>query len=129
LSEDANISTKPARKAKPPPIFISKLNDPSSLQQLLNQIANDEFDLKNVNTGNFKIQIKSSIAYTNIMKEFKTRNFEFHTYEPKQERSFKVVLKHMPPEEKIDEIKRDIEELGHKVPTFRMSRSVVPKCH
>jgi len=69
VSEDANKSIEPVRETKPPPIFISKLNDPSSLRQLLNQIANDEFDLKNINTGNFKIQIKSSIAYINIVKQ------------------------------------------------------------
>jgi len=28
VSENANISTEPAREAKPPPIFILKLNDP-----------------------------------------------------------------------------------------------------
>jgi len=115
VSEDANTSTEPAREAKPAPIFISKLNDPSLLRQLLNKVANDECELKNINTGNFKIKIKSSIEYTNIVKKIRTRNFEFHTYKSKQEGSFKVVLKHMPPEERIDEIRRDIEELGHKV--------------
>jgi len=49
------------------------------------------------------------------VKELKTRNYEFHTYKPKQQTNFKVVLKHMPPEERIDDIKRDIEDLGHKV--------------
>jgi len=92
VSENANNSTESVREAKPPPIFISKLNDPSSLRQLLNQIANDEFELKHINTGNYKIQIKSSIAYTNIVEELKTRNFDFHTYKLKQKRSFKVVL-------------------------------------
>jgi len=48
VSEDANNSTESVREAKPPPIFISKLNDTSSLRQLLNQIANDEFELKNI---------------------------------------------------------------------------------
>jgi len=72
-------TTESIREAKLPPIFISKLNDPSSLRQLLNQIANYEFELKNINTGNYKIQIKSFIAYTNIMKELKTKKFEFHT--------------------------------------------------
>jgi len=62
MSEDANISTEAAKESNPPPIFISKLNDPSLLRQLLNQIANDEFDLKNINIGNFKLQIKSSIV-------------------------------------------------------------------
>jgi len=115
VSDDTNNSTESVREAKPSPIFISKLNDPSSLQQLFKQIPNDEFELKTINIGNYKIQIKSPIAYTNIVKELKTRNYEFHTYQPKQERSFKVLLKHMPPEERIDDIKRDIEDLGHKV--------------
>jgi len=37
------------------------------------------------------------------------------TYNPKQERSFKVVLKHMPHKERIDELNGDIEDLGDKV--------------
>jgi len=42
-----------------------------------------------------KIQLKSSIAYVNIVKELKNKNTEFHIYKLKQERSFKVVLKHI----------------------------------
>jgi len=41
-------SMKRVREIKPSPIFISKFSDPSSLRQLFNQIANDEFDLKNI---------------------------------------------------------------------------------
>jgi len=115
ISDEINNSTESVREAKPSPIFISKLNNPSSLRQLLNQIVNDEFELKNINIGNYKIQIKNSFAYTNIVKELKTGNYEFHAYKPKQEESFKVVLKHMPSEERIDDIKRDIEDFGHKV--------------
>jgi len=37
-----------------------------------------------------KIQPKSSITNVNIVKELKSRNTEFHTYKPKQERSFKI---------------------------------------
>jgi len=72
--------------------------------------------------------MKNSIAYTNIVKELKTRNIEFHTYKTKQERSFKLVLKYMPSEEKIDEIKRDI-ELGHKVTNIWNIKKRRPKCH
>jgi len=68
-----------------------KIRDPPSLRQLLNQITNGEFDLKSINVDNYRIQNKSSIANINIVKEFKTRNTEFHTYKSKQERSFKIV--------------------------------------
>jgi len=36
-----------------------------------------------------------SIVHVHIMKEFKSRNIEFHTYNPKQKRGFKIVLKYM----------------------------------
>jgi len=42
-----------------------------------------------------KIQPKSSIAYVNIVKKLITKNTEFYAYKLKQERSFKVVLKHI----------------------------------
>jgi len=46
------------------------------------------------------------------VKELKIRNIKFHTYKLKQERSFKV-LKHMPLEEHVDKIKKDIEKHTH----------------
>jgi len=58
VSDETNNSTEFVREAKPPPIFISKLNDPSSLRQLLNQIANDESELKNINIGKTKYKSK-----------------------------------------------------------------------
>jgi len=68
-SQDVNNNTRPVREVKPLPIFISKISDPPLLRQLLNEITNGEFDLKNINPDNYKIQSKSSIAYTNIVKE------------------------------------------------------------
>jgi len=109
--ENVNNNTEPI---KPSPIFMSKVSDPSSFRQLLNE-TNGEFDLKNSNPDNYKIQSKSSIAYINIVKELKIRNTEFQIYKPNPERSVKVVLKHMPPREKVDAMKKDTEELGHTV--------------
>jgi len=40
---------------------------------------------------------------------------EFHTYKPKQERSFKVVLKHIHATTNVDDIKKEIGNLGHTV--------------
>jgi len=53
-------------------------------------------------------------------------SIEFHTYKPKREKSFMVVLKHMSPKEKIDAIKRDIEELGLKVINIKKCGIKVP---
>jgi len=60
-----------------------------------------------------KIQPKSSIAYVNIVKELKRKNMEFHTYKPKQERSFTVVLKYIHAITNLNDIKKEIENLEH----------------
>jgi len=60
-----------------------------------------------------KIQPRSSIAYVSIVKELKSRKFQ--TYKPKQESSFKVVLKHIHATANLDDIKKETEKLGHTV--------------
>jgi len=57
-----------------------------------------------------KIQPKSFLAYINIMKELKSKNTEL-TDKPKQERSFKVILKHIHSTANLDDIKKEIEDL------------------
>jgi len=49
------------------------------------------------------------------VKKLKGKNTEFYTYKPKQERSFKVVLKHIHATANLDDIKKEIEDLGHTV--------------
>jgi len=67
--------------AKSPSIFVAKVNNFSSLLQLLKEIATDKYEIKNMNEQT-KIQLKSFIAYINIVKELKSKNTEFHTYKP-----------------------------------------------
>jgi len=52
-----------------------------------------------------------SITYINIVKELKSGNIEFHIY--KQERSSKIVLKHIYSSVNMDNIRKEIEEHGH----------------
>jgi len=49
------------------------------------------------------------------MKKFKISNTEFHIYKPKQERDFKIIFKHIPFQEKVDAIRKDIEKLEHTI--------------
>jgi len=45
------------------------------------------------------------------VKELEIRNTEFHTYEPKQEKHFKVVLKNMHPYINTNDFKESIEPM------------------
>jgi len=90
---DENNNIRMEKTAKPPEIFVARINNFSLLSQKLKEIASDKYEIKIMNEQ-IKIQPKSSITNVNIMKELKSRNTEFHTYKPKQERSFKSPQTH-----------------------------------
>jgi len=111
--DDKNNNIRAEKTVKSLLIFIDKVSNFTSLSQLLKEIATDhEIKITNKQT---KIQPKNSIAYVNIMKELKNKNTEFHIYKSKQERSFKVVLKHIHATINMDDIKKEMEDLGHTV--------------
>jgi hypothetical protein len=43
------------------------------------------------------------------------KNTEFHTCKPRQERSFRVVLKHIHPSTDLNDIKQSLKDKGHDV--------------
>jgi hypothetical protein len=63
------------------------------LNELLVTIAEDDFDLKVLQGNQVKIQPKSSDKYTTIIKAPAEKRTEFHTYKPKADRSFRIVLR------------------------------------
>jgi len=93
---------------------VDKVSNFSSLSQLLKEVAIDEYEIKIMNEQT-KIQPKSSITYVNILKELRNKDTEFHIYKSKQERNFKVVFKHIHTIANLNDIKKEIEDLGHIV--------------
>lgn len=80
---------------KLPPIFVDGVSNIQLLTQLLKDIAENDYDLKVLSNDQVKIQLKTDIEYTNIIKLLQSRGTEFHTYRSKQERSFTVVIKNI----------------------------------
>jgi len=76
-SENENNNTA-EKEVKPHHIFIPKVNNTGSLWQLMKEVTNDKFDLRIINLEKVTIQLESSIAYINIVKELKIKNTEFH---------------------------------------------------
>jgi hypothetical protein len=83
--DDASTNSRRGKITNFPPIFIARVDNFSSLSQLLKEVAVDEYEIKIINEQ-IKIQPKSSIAYINNVKELKSKNTKFHIYKPKQER-------------------------------------------
>jgi hypothetical protein len=63
------------------------------LFQLLDQIVPKLYEIKALAQNQVKVQSKSSDSYRIITKALIDRNTPFHTYKPKEERTYRVVLK------------------------------------
>lgn len=111
--ESESIDT--AKPVKAPPIFISGVNNISPLMNMLNLTAKDNFTIKVQSQEQVKVQAKTIEAYDVIIKSLKEKNTEYHTYQKKQEKPFRVILRNMHYSTEIDSIKKEIESHGHTV--------------
>ena len=82
---------------------------------MLNEFAKEAYDIKILSSNQVKIQIKTPDVYKEVIKELEAKNTQFYTYKPKQERSFKVVLRNIHPSVNQDDLTKELQELGHQV--------------
>lgn len=82
---------------------------------MLNETAKDEYYVKVLSYEEIKIQPKTVEAYEVIVSELNKRNTEYYSYQKKQDRAFRTVLKNLHSSTNTDLLKAEIEEMGHTV--------------
>jgi predicted ABC-class ATPase len=78
-------------------------------------VTGDDFEVKVLTCNQVKIQPKTADKYKTIIQALAEKHTEFHTYRPKEDRSFRTVLKGMYYSTATSEIKSAIEKFGHTV--------------
>jgi hypothetical protein len=106
VQDSPNQSTDP----KPPPIFISGVVNIKPLIELLNALAPNKYLVKTLSDYQVRVQPTESRVYTAIIKALLEKNTKFHTYKPRQHRSFRVVLKNLHPSTEINDIKQALKD-------------------
>lgn len=113
---DKEISEKVPREERPPPIFVPDINDiRSMILGIESVISKDEYSYKCSNINKIKINTTTVDAYRKLVKHLTDLNVQFHTYQIKQDRAYRVVLKNMHFSNDPQDIKSAIESYGHKV--------------
>lgn len=113
-NEEDNTQTQ-STEPKPPPLFVAGVVDIKPLTKVLEEVAERNFFLKVLNHDEIKIQAKSVENYDRIVEALKSRNTEFHSYQKKEDRPFKVVLRNIHCSTDLNILKQEIEALGHSV--------------
>jgi hypothetical protein len=114
-SQDQQQKAGPENIPNPPPIYITDIKNISPLVQLLEQIAKQQYEIKALADNQVKVQPKTYESYRTVIKALAKKHTEFHTYKLKEERTYRAVLKNMHYSINPQEIKTEIEKLGHMV--------------
>ena len=120
-----NLHTQ--RIPPPPPIFIDDVIDiQTMIKSIEKDISKEDYKLK-INNNHVKILPTNPDAYRKLTKLLKTLNANFHTYQLKQDRPFRVVLRNIHHSVDLDELKFELQKLGHKVTNINNIRHRLTK--
>jgi len=110
LPDDQNFKRK-----LPPPIFVRGILDFVEVRnELIKLIGTDSFTCKS-STNNLKIQTSDSTYYREVIRFLKDREAQYHTYQPQEEKAFRVVVRNLHPSTPTVEVGIAIEEIGFTV--------------
>ena len=121
------VNTQHTQKTPPPPpIFIDDVIDIQTMTKTIEKdISKDEYKLKISNR--VKILPTNPDAYKKLTKLLKTLNANFHTYQLKQERPFRVVLRNIHHSADLGELKFELLKYGHGVTNISNIRHRITK--
>lgn len=106
----------PPRIPKPPPIFIYNVTNYAEMAKCISNIVNkNDYICKALANSTIKINISSIDAYRKLAKFLKEKNVIHHTYQLKQERAFRVVIRHLHHSVDIEDVKSELLEKGFEV--------------
>lgn len=109
-SDDQNNKRK-----LPPPIYVRGVLDFVEVRnELIKLIGTDAFTCKS-SINDLKIQTSDSIYYREVIHFLKDREAQYHTYQPQEEKAFRVVVRNLHPSTPTVEVGIAIEEIGFSV--------------
>ena len=89
--------TDPAEKpinhiAKPPPIYIDAQIIHRLIELLNNTTGKENYSIKQLKADQVKVQTSNPETFRKVTKALKEKNAEYHTYQLKADKSYKVVI-------------------------------------
>lgn len=127
-----NNTKAPQKDPKPPPIYIYGVTDYKAMTDSLALITEDEtYYCKALSNNTVKINPYSADTYRKLIRYLRMENIVHHTYQLKQERAYRVVIRDLHHSMPLEDITRELEKAGHKVRNIinvrhRVSKAPLP---
>lgn len=112
-----------AKEMKPPPIFVPNIsNIKSMVTSIESVISKEEYTYKCSNQNSVKLSPATVEAYRKLVRRLTELKVSFHTFQVKQDKSYRVVLKNMHYSTDISDITEAVENFGFKVRNITNAR-------
>lgn len=111
---EPNDIPKDKQPPKPPPIVLYGIEDVNKLTELIETVVDkNQFTFKIVNRSQLRISCLEIESYKQIMKLVRENGLIGHTFNRKDQRCFRVVIRNLHPTTPMSAIKEDIEATGN----------------
>ena len=102
------------REHKPPPIYVYGVtNYQDMVSYITTTLEEEQYHCKAFSDDTIKINVYTPESYRRLITKFRADNIGHHTYQPRGERAYRVVLRHLHHSIHPDIIKDELERLGH----------------
>lgn len=127
-AKNDNKETSEESNCKPPQIIIPNIADVAAMvKTFASVIPSTNFNYKAMNDGQMRIFTKTIDSYRALVKYLNEKNVQFHTYQIRLERAYRVVIKNLHHSTPLSYIKECIESSGHKVRSIANVRRRITK--
>jgi hypothetical protein len=111
---DLDEQPQPPTIHKPPPIFIHWVINYDEMINSMNEVAEvEQFRTKSMANNVIKLTCITPDTYRSLIKHFKDKDIYYHTYQLKEERAYRVVLKYLQHTTDVEDIRQELFALGH----------------
>ena len=97
----------------PPPIFIRIVNDFNAFCNSIKMLTKDELFSCKSSTNGVTHSTTSADLYRSVIKFLQDSKADFHTYQLKKDRAYRVLLRNLHHTTPIEEIKNELLTHGH----------------
>lgn len=112
---DINNDTNTIKINLPPPIFIEANLNYNTLCLKLKELTDTSSFVCKSTTKGVKIQTFSSDSYRSVIKFLKEEDVSFHSYQSKENKPFRIVIRNLHPSTDKNHISKELSELGFQV--------------
>jgi hypothetical protein len=115
-TNEEKTESKQLKEPRPPPIYIYGVTDFKAMTETLSQIVADEqYHTRTTTENTVKITLKTVASYRKLVHHLKEEGIVYHTYQPKEDRAYRIVIRGLHPSIQTEEIREELSYKGHKV--------------